>query len=102
LLLHVEQVPLKQTWPELHGLLQPLQCDGSFFVFVSQPFVSLLPSQSRNPETQVPLQTPAAQVRVAMLLLEQDWQPPHEFGSVAKLLVLRSQPFDCLLPSQST
>jgi len=70
--LHVEQLPLKQTWPVLHGLLHPLQCDGSFFVFVSQPFVSLLPSQSRNPEAQVPLQFPEPQLRVAIFVLEHE------------------------------
>jgi hypothetical protein len=77
----------------------PPQLFGSVPVAISHPFVFLLASQSVKPAVQVPLQTPPPHVRVAMLLFEQeDPHVPQLFGSVA---VLISQPFVCLLASQS-
>jgi hypothetical protein len=68
-------------------------------MFVSQPFVCLLPSQSANPAAHVPLHVPLVQARVAMLLGEQVLpQTPQLLTSVP---VAVSQPFVCLLPSQS-
>jgi hypothetical protein len=72
----VAMLLLEQAMP------QPPQFAGPVLVEISQPFVSLLLSQSPNPGLQVPLHVPPAQVGVAMLLLEQAMpQPPQLFGS---------------------
>src|SRR5690348_6195902 len=75
-----------QTW--LFGQALPQVPQLFLFVLrlVSQPFVSLSPSQSAKPSSQVPVQTPAVQVRVVMWLpLQRALQAPQLFG-----LVLRS------------
>jgi hypothetical protein len=67
--------------------------------FVSQPSVCLLLLQSANPAVHTPLQTPAPQVRVAMLFAEQTApHAPQLFGSVLRLT---SQPSVSLLSLQS-
>jgi len=82
-----------------HWTLQPPQLFGSVDAITSHPFVCLFMSQSRAPLTHMPLHTPPAHVRVAMLLLEQlTLHPPQLFGSVA---VSFSQPSVSLSALQS-
>jgi hypothetical protein len=82
---HAAVMPLDE-----HAWLQPPQWATVLAVSTSQPSVCLLPLQSARLVRQVPLQTPEAQVRVAMKLLEHTVpQPPQLSGSPA---VLVSQP----------
>jgi hypothetical protein len=76
------QVGVAMLLPE-HAMPQPPQFAGLSPVEVSQPFESLLLSQSAKPALQAPLQVPPAQVGIAMLLLEQLLpQPPQFAGSL--------------------
>jgi len=70
----------------------------SFVTFTSHPFERRLPSQSANPDSQAPTQTPSPQMGVGMWALGQ--APPQPPQCLASVLVLTSQP---LLgsPSQS-
>jgi hypothetical protein len=53
----------------LHALPHPPQLSTLVFVLVSQPFVSLLLSQSAQPVVQAPEQTPLVQVGFEIWLL---------------------------------
>jgi hypothetical protein len=91
-------VPLQLPLPHVrvamllfeHTVPQPPQLFASVTVLISQPSVRLLLLQSAKPALQLPLQSPAAQVRVDMLLFE------HALAQVPQLsaLVVRliSQP----------
>src|SRR5207245_2952164 len=78
---------------------QPPQFAAPLATSVSQPSVSLLLLQSAEPGLQAPLQTPAAHVGLATLLVEHAWpQPPQLILSAARAV---SQPSVSLLPLQS-
>ena len=78
-----------------HTMPQPPQLAMSVPLAVSQPSLSLLLLQSEKPAMQAPLQTPAAQVGMGTLFMEQACgaamvlQPPQLAGST---VVLISQP----------
>jgi hypothetical protein len=87
-----------QNAPMTHALPQNAQLLG-VPSWVSQPSVCLLPLQSWKPVAHAPLQEPEPHVGAGMWLIEHTVpQPPQLFGSVPRLI---SQPFACLLPSQS-
>ena len=97
------QLPLVQlrvtTLLPLQTVGHPSQWSASFCVLISQPFVSLLPSQSAKFVAHVPLQRPPPQVRLAMFAFEHAW--PQEPQLSALVAVLISHPLARLSPSQS-
>jgi hypothetical protein len=97
--LHVTHAPFAQLCPFGQALPQLPQFFASVFVFVSQPFVSLLPSQSAYPALQVPLHVALPHVRVAMFVDEQE--SPHAPQLFTSVCGSDSQPSTCLLLLQS-
>jgi hypothetical protein len=101
------QLPLQAPAAQL-GLVmllfeQTVPHEPQFEAFVasttSQPSVCLFALQSAVPALQLPLQTPAAQLGVAILVFEQAVPHAPQFATVVLRFV--SQPSLCLLALQS-
>ena len=90
----VWHTPPMQTWPPVHGLLQPPQWLMSVLVFTSQPLLCALPSQLAKPLLQLIWHAPRLHDALPLLLLQTMPQPPQALTAVC---VFVSQPLVWLL-----
>ena len=87
------------TWLFEHATAHPPQLLASVASVTSQPFVCLLPSQSAYPASHPPTHAPAEHTGAPMWFDEHDFPQPPQLATFESTFI--SQPFVCLLPSQS-